>query len=320
MMLLKSFPILIRMVCVWMKSTKRVFVLGEYFTIVYLHDQYYIEAYDKINEFDNQGIYDALQKEPLYVQVGLNPRYFQFHEPGCEHPVHAGHRVGPTYAGVLTGIQLPLLGDSEFTGTTYEPDGYEYWEMYIRRHGNDYNYVRLNCTFQRWNKTTGELEWNQPFAGLASKMYRVMLPEKLPEGNIQVTPSPSTPGESTPSYFNENDLIDAVEAAIEKENDPDSIIDTSTVYIDDQYLDPNASYNLTSVQGISTVVTNGYQIIDTTGTLSYMNFNGRRLAESDNAGEVIKMNFKDLSVRGISFADDMFQTDRMEITVESIAK
>ena len=127
--------------------------------------------------------------------------------------------------------------------------------------------------------------------------------------------------ESTSGKYTNEELIEAIEAAIEKENDPDSTVDTSTVRINVEYLDCDANnYNITTVNGISNIIINDYCIIDTTGTLSYMNFNGRRLAESDNAGDVIKLNFKDLSVRGISFADDMFQTDRMEITVESIAK
>ena len=242
------------------------------------------------------------------MQVGLNPKFFQFHEPGCEHAVHAGHDR-PTYAGVLTGIQLPSLENGGFSGNEYTPDGYEFWEMYIRRHGNGYNYVRLNCTLQKWNKTTGALEWNQPFAGLASKMYRVVVPGKLATQPITITSDSGAP-------MDNNQLIEAIEDAIEKANFPDSETDTSTIVIDSKALDCSKSYNVTSVNGISNLIINDPRcIIDTTGTLTYVNPEQVESLSPDNTP--IELNYVDLSVRGISFASEFYQDTLFRIRIES---
>lgn len=109
-------------------------------------------------DITNDYIYDLLQNGPLYVEVGLHPMYFQFYSPNCEDPVHAGY-YRPSYAGVLTGY--------DFT-----QEGKEYWEMYIRRHGENYNYVKIAAKFNGVDEQ-GNIVPKHPFAGLPSKMYQI---------------------------------------------------------------------------------------------------------------------------------------------------
>jgi len=115
----------------------------------------------------------------LYVQVGLNPIYFQFYTPECQDPIHAPFNR-PTLAGVLTGYDLTIPNE-------------EFWELYIRRHGDNYNKVKLACVFEK----NGEPK--APIAGLASKMYQIELGEEIkpiqsitvPENGDMITDSQS---------------------------------------------------------------------------------------------------------------------------------
>ena len=89
----------------------------------------------------------------MYVQLGLNPNYYQFHSPSAEDPITAGYWK-PSYAGVLTGY--------DFT-----KENNEYWEVYIRRHtpptgDMNYNYVRVGAVFEK----KGMLR--NPFAAISS--------------------------------------------------------------------------------------------------------------------------------------------------------
>ena len=118
--------------------------------------QYTIKNYLHLNdEYTNQALLDALQVGPVYVQIGVHPTYFQFYTPDCQDPVHAGFNR-PTFAGVLTGYDLTTVNE-------------EFWELYIRRHEDNYNKVKLACVFEKNG------EQRAPFAGLASKMYQIDL-------------------------------------------------------------------------------------------------------------------------------------------------
>ena len=244
--------------------------------------------------------------------------FFQFYHPNCEHAVHAGYNR-PTYAGVLTGYNFEhscnFYQNSYYPYDKYEcyqwaPDGTEYWEMYIRRHGNGYNYVRLNCTFMKLNKTTEVWEWNQPFAGLASKMYHVTVPETLP------TPL-EVKFESNVVYGND-ELIDLVQSAIDNASGPDSTVDTSTIILASQYLDCSKLYNLTTINGLSNVLIDDPRcIIDTTGSLTYDSLSGRRLQESSATQTPTELKYIDLSVKGIHFGANLFQDTLFRIRVES---
>ena len=62
----------------------------------------------------NQDLVNLLKSEngtPVYVQLGLNPNYVQFHSPSAEDPITAGYWK-PSYAGVLTGYDF--MNDKEF--------------------------------------------------------------------------------------------------------------------------------------------------------------------------------------------------------------
>lgn len=91
-------------------------------------------------------------EQPLYVQLGLHPLYYQFYTPKCEEPIHAGY-IKPNLAGVLTGYN-------------FDKEGEEYWEVYIRRHNSE-NKVNVACMFEK----EGLLQ--PPAAGIASKIYRI---------------------------------------------------------------------------------------------------------------------------------------------------
>ena len=87
--------------------------------ITHINKQYRIDGYESLwQNATNQWILDNLVNEPLYVQVGIHPLYYQFYTPECEDPIHAGY-IKPNLAGVLTGYN-------------FDREGKEYWELYIR--------------------------------------------------------------------------------------------------------------------------------------------------------------------------------------------
>ena len=91
--------------------------------------------------------------------MGINPNYFQFYSPECEDPIHSPFDR-PTFAGVLTGYDLTTVNE-------------EFWEIYIRRHGNNYNKVKLACVFEKDGVPKA------PIAGIASKMYQIEVAEEI---------------------------------------------------------------------------------------------------------------------------------------------
>lgn len=67
----------------------------------------------------------------------------------------------------------------------------EFWEMYIRRHGDNYNKVKLACVFEKC--TENGCEQRPPFAGLASKMYQIeVVGEIKPIGTVEIPASGNT--------------------------------------------------------------------------------------------------------------------------------
>ena len=143
-----------------------------------LISQYTIDDYQHLNqEYTNQAILQALQVGPLYVQVGLHPYHVQLHTPDCQDPIRAGFDR-PTFAGVLTGYNMTIPNE-------------EFWEMYIRRHGDNYNKVKLACVFEKC--TENGCEQRPPFAGLASKMYQIeVVGEIKPIGPVEIPASGDT--------------------------------------------------------------------------------------------------------------------------------
>ena len=59
----------------------------------------------------------------------------------------------------------------------------EFWELYIRRHGDNYNKVKLACVFEKNGVA------KPPFAGLASKMYQIKLTDIKPANRIDISES-----------------------------------------------------------------------------------------------------------------------------------
>ena len=67
----------------------------------------------------------------------------------------------------------------------------EFWEMYIRRHGDNYNKVKLACVFEKCMEDV--CEQRPPFAGLASKMYQIeVVGEIKPIGTVEIPVSGDT--------------------------------------------------------------------------------------------------------------------------------
>ena len=67
----------------------------------------------------------------------------------------------------------------------------EFWEMYIRRHGDNYNKVKLACVFEKCEEDV--CEQRPPFAGLASKMYQIeVVGEIKPIGPVEIPASGNT--------------------------------------------------------------------------------------------------------------------------------
>ena len=91
--------------------------------------------------------------------MGINPNFFQFYSPECEDPIHSPFSR-PTFAGVLTGYNLTAVNE-------------EFWEIYIRRHGDNYNKVKLACVFEKNGVPKA------PIAGIASKMYQIEVAEDI---------------------------------------------------------------------------------------------------------------------------------------------
>ena len=143
-----------------------------------LISQYTIDDYQHLNqEYTKEAILQALQVGPLYVQVGLHPYHVQLHTPDCQDPIRAGFDR-PTFAGVLTGYNMTIPNE-------------EFWEMYIRRHGDNYNKVKLACVFEKC--TENGCEQRPPFAGLASKMYQIeVVGEIKPIGTVEIPASGDT--------------------------------------------------------------------------------------------------------------------------------
>ena len=56
----------------------------------------------------------------------------------------------------------------------------EFWEIYLRRHGDYNNKLKLACVFEK------DGEQKAPFAGIASKMYKVEVDNLQPVNEIEI--------------------------------------------------------------------------------------------------------------------------------------
>ena len=109
---------------------------------------------------------------PLYVELGLNPNYFQLHSSSSIDPIHAGFNR-PTFAGVLTGYNMSEANK-------------EFWEVYIRRHGDNQNKVKVGCVF-----SVNGVDQN-PFAGITASAYSIMIKSSNIISSLLELPSDSS--------------------------------------------------------------------------------------------------------------------------------
>ena len=56
----------------------------------------------------------------------------------------------------------------------------EFWEIYLRRHGDYNNKLKLACVFEK------DGEQKAPFAGIASKMYKVEVDNLQPVNEVEI--------------------------------------------------------------------------------------------------------------------------------------
>ena len=128
--------------------------------------------------YTNQYVLENVKDEPIYVQIAINPTFLQFHSPLAEDPIVSGYGR-PSFAGVLTGYNLKTEGE-------------EYWEIFIRRHGTNYNKVKVACLFEKNGKP------QLPFGGMSSKMVQFKVTNTQPvdravlDTNIVTTPITTT--------------------------------------------------------------------------------------------------------------------------------
>lgn len=131
-------------------------------------------------KLNNQDLADAVKNGPMYVQLALDPYYYQFYTATCEDPMKAAYynktlpkdKTRPTLAGVLTGFD-------------FRPNQKHFWEVYIRRHTTGdatkdafANRVLLNPTIKdadgnyildKHNKRA------RPFAGITATAYSIIV-------------------------------------------------------------------------------------------------------------------------------------------------
>lgn len=110
----------------------------------------------------------------MYVQLALDPLYYQFYTPNCDimksaYYIEETKTTRPTIAGVLTGL--------DFTETNTK----KYWEVYIRRHSNgtaiDFG-NRVKITDGIWDENNNYLTKRdgtkyKPFAGITANAYSI---------------------------------------------------------------------------------------------------------------------------------------------------
>ena len=176
----------------------------------------------------------------MYVQIGVNPLYFQFYTPDCQNPIHAGYDR-PTFAGVLTGYD-------------FSKENEEFWELYIRRHGEGNNKVKLACVFEKCTKDG--CEQRPPFAGIASKMYQIDVFNTEPDGYAEI-----------PS---EGETITTSEALIKLINEHRSSDEVHMITIPTDRLDCNNQYDLTSFDKLNNLVLQGESAIECLASISFV--------------------------------------------------
>lgn len=91
----------------------------------------------------NAAIAAALTNKPLYVQVGIDSVYYQHYGHSAAHPLHACFGE-PNMAGVLVGCHLVEASNSTEN----------YWDVYFRRHGENYNEVKMLVDLSENSKLT----------------------------------------------------------------------------------------------------------------------------------------------------------------------
>ena len=119
---------------------------------------------------------------PVYVELGLDPKYMMFHSTKVEAPIHVGYER-PSFAGVLTGYDAR--------------DPYnQYWNVFIRRHDN----VARDKTPSPYNNLVRVdmiQSLDTPFAGINAKAYVMCL--NAEDATVPPTAAPTAAPTSSPA-------------------------------------------------------------------------------------------------------------------------
>ena len=106
-------------------------------------------------------------------------------------------------------------------------------------------------------------------------------------------------------------------AADAENNNPESRVDTGIIELDSEYLDCSNKYDLTSINGINTIILdNPLCIIEHTGYTKYDIPSGRRLQDAAPT-TAVELKYSALSVKGIAFGANLFQDTLYNIIIES---
>ena len=193
----------------------------------------------------------------------------------------------------------------------------EFWEMYIRRHGDNYNKVKLACVFEKC--TENGCEQRPPFAGLASKMYQIeVVGEIKPIGTVEIPASGDTMITDTES------LKQVIEAAGGSTNEVQSIklpldrIDCSSPDTTIDFSDFTSLVDLIIVGDVPTCLAS--MVFNENVNLIFVPAEDSSSSERRLEGESVavkELNFINSPMRSIMFGKYLFNKDNYNIRIES---
>ena len=202
----------------------------------------------------------------------------------------------PTYAGIVTGYDLSTVNE-------------EFWELYIRRHGDNYNKVNLACMFEK------DGVQKAPIAGIVSKMYQIELTGEIkpvnrvdiPESGNMIVDTESLKQAVQDAGGNNDEVINSIKLPLNRVDCSSfSTIDFSSfanlinlIVIAD---DPTCLMVMQYPEGVNVLVVGDDN-----------NSSGRRL-QSDVVKE---LNFVGAQMGSIMFGNNLFNNYNYKIHIES---
>ena len=183
----------------------------------------------------------------------------------------------------------------------------EFWEIYLHRHGDHNNKLKLACVFEK------DGEQKAPFAGIASKMYKVEIDNLQPVNEIEVSQAGNKISDTQSLY----------QAVIDAGGDSDVI--SIKLPLDRIDCSSNTPIDFSSFDKLSTLALMG----DDPSCIPMIEFNedvnlvfvnpdsssslGRRL----QSNVVRELNFVGSKVRSINIGNNMFNTINYKLRIES---